>query len=305
MRLRSPTRARELMARLVILGSTGQLATELARQAEAGGWQVQALGRELADFSDPDTCATALKGALPADAVINAVAYTAVDRAESEEALALTINAETPGRLAALCAAAGIPFLHVSTDYVFDGSSDRAYVETDATGPQGAYGRTKLAGEAAVRAAGGPHLIARTAWVYSAHGANFVKTMLRVGAERDALGVVDDQHGCPTAAHELARCLLVAASAMASNGHEGGLYHLAGKGETSWAGFADAIFAHAEPVWGRRPAVNRITTADYPTPARRPANSRLDCSRFEADFGTRPEHWQRSLPDVLDQLLRF
>lgn len=291
------------MPRLIILGRTGQLATELFRQAPEAGWEAVALGREIADFADPAACAAALSDALPADAVINAVAYTAVDRAESEETLAHTINAETPGRLAQLCAGRDIPFLHVSTDYVFDGRKPSAYMETDPTAPQSAYGRSKRAGETAVENATGRSLVARTAWVYSAHGHNFVKTMLRVGAERDELRVVDDQYGCPTAAHELARCLLVAAQAMAEGESAGGLYHLAGAGETSWAGFADTIFALAQPHWGRRPSVMPITTAEYPTPARRPANSRLDSTRFEADFGTRPVAWQTSLADVMKIIL--
>lgn len=290
------------MARLVIIGKTGQLARELITQGEAAGWQVTALGRDVADLSDPAGAVEALKGALPAHAVINAAAYTAVDRAESEEALAHIVNGEAPGALAKVCAEAGVPFLHVSTDYVFDGLKAAPYTEDDATAPQGAYGRSKLAGEAAVMAAGGQWLIARTAWVYSPHGHNFVKTMLRVGKARDEMRVVDDQQGCPTAAHELARCLLVAAAAMVEDREAGGLYHLAGAGETSWAGFAEGIFARAEPHWRRRPVLHRITTEEYPTPARRPANSRLDCAKFDAAFGTRPEHWEMSLDTVMAAL---
>ncbi len=290
------------MPRLVIIGKTGQLARELIVQGEAAGWQVTALARDVADLSDPAGAAKALAAALPAEAVINAAAYTAVDRAESEEALAHTINGEAPGVLAKVCAQAGVPFLHVSTDYVFDGLKAAPYVEADATAPQGAYGRSKLAGEEAVKAAGGQWLIARTAWVYSPHGHNFVKTMLRLGKTREEMRVVDDQQGCPTAAHELARCLLVAAAAMAEDRKAGGLYHLAGAGETSWAGFAEAIFSRAEPYWHRCPVLHRITTEEYPTPARRPANSRLDCRQFDAMFGTRPEHWEMSLDTVIAAL---
>lgn len=291
------------MPRLIILGRSGQLATELLRQAPQAGWEVEPLGRDGADFTDPLACAEALGARLPADAVINAAAYTAVDQAEREEALAHTINAETPGRLAALCAGRNVPFLHVSTDYVFDGRKPSAYVETDPTAPQSAYGRSKRAGEIAVEDAGGLTLIARTAWVYSAHGHNFVRTMLRLGADREVLRVVEDQLGCPTAADELARCLLVAARAMSKGESAGGLYHLAGAGETSWAGFAEAIFALAGPHWKRRPAVTPIPAAEYPTPARRPANSRLDSSRFEAQFGTRPDAWQTSLPGIVQKIL--
>ncbi|MFC4724730.1 dTDP-4-dehydrorhamnose reductase [Glycocaulis abyssi] len=291
------------MARLLILGRTGQLASELVAQTAGEGWEVTALGRDGADFADPAACAAALGEHLPADAVINAAAYTGVDRAESEAALAHTINAETPGRLAALCAGRGVPFIHVSTDYVFDGTKPGPYMETDPVAPQTAYGRSKLAGEHAVLDAGGRSLIARTAWVYSAHGQNFVKTMLRLGAGRDELRVVDDQHGCPTAAPELARCLLVAAKAMAGGSKAGGVYHVAGADETSWASFADAIFDHATPHWGCRPAVIPITTAEYPTPAPRPANSRLDSSRFEAAFGTRPAGWEASLGQIVQKIL--
>lgn len=290
------------MKRLVVIGQTGQLARELVTQGEGAGWQVMALARDVADLSDPEGAGNALEAVLPAHAVINAAAYTAVDRAESEEARTHTINAEAPGALAKVCADAGVPFLHVSTDYVFDGTKASPYTEDDATAPQGAYGRSKLAGEEAVMAAGGQWLIARTAWVYSPHGANFVKTMLRLGKTRDEMRVVDDQQGCPTAAHELARCLLVAANATVEDREAGGLYHLAGAGETSWAGFAEGIFSRAEPHWCRRPVLHRITTEEYPTPARRPANSRLDSAKFEADFGTRPEHWEMSLDTVMARL---
>ncbi len=290
------------MRHLAVIGQTGQLARELVALGPASGWEVTTLGRNEADLSDPAGAARALEAALPAHAVINAAAYTAVDKAESEEALAHTINAEAPGALAKVCANSGVPFLHVSTDYVFDGLKETPYTEGDATAPQGAYGRSKLVGEEAVMTAGGQWLIARTAWVYSPHGANFVKTMLRVGKARDEMRVVDDQLGCPTSAHELARCLLVAAAAMVESRSAGGLYHLAGAGETSWAGFAEAIFSRAEPHWNRRPVLHRIKTEEYPTPARRPANSRLDCVKFEAAFGTRPEHWEASLDAVMAAL---
>ena len=289
--------------RLIILGRSGQLARELAGQAPRRGWRIDALGRDRADFSSPEAAAAALRGAGPADAVINAAAYTAVDRAESEETLARLVNAETPGRLAQVCAQTGTPFLHVSTDYVFDGELGRPYRESDAPAPQSAYGRTKLAGEDAVRAAGESWLIARTAWVYSAYGANFVKTMLRVGAERDELRVVDDQIGCPTAAGDLAAGLLTAAEAMVRGASDGGLFHLAGTGETSWAGLAGAVFDRAGETWGRRPRVTGIPSKDYPTPAPRPGNSRLDCTLFERTFGWRAPPWRASLDTVLDDLL--
>ena len=201
------------MMRVLVFGQTGQVATELARQA-APDMAMTCMGRDRADLSDPAACAAVI-AASDADVVINAAAYTAVDRAESAEDLATTINGTAPGAMAAACKAAGIPFLHVSTDYVFDGSGTRPWQPDDATGPLGAYGRSKLAGEQAVRAAGGAHAITRTSWVFSAHGANFVKTMLRLGAERDKLTIVADQIGGPTAAADIAAALLTMARARA------------------------------------------------------------------------------------------
>lgn len=288
--------------RLIVLGRTGQLARELIRLAPEAGWTVTALGRETADFNDPAACARALRAAGSAEAVINAVAYTGVDAAETDQAAALRVNAETPGRLADVCARVDAPFAHVSTDYVFSGALDRPYREDDPTGPRSVYGATKLAGERAVAEAGGRHLIVRTAWVYSPHGRNFVKTMLRAGREREVLRVVDDQTGCPTAADDLARGLLTAASAMARGENKTGVYHLAGRGAASWADFADAILDLAEPVWGRRPRVERIASEAYPTPAPRPRNSRLDSARFAKDFSFAPDPWPQGLARVVAAL---
>lgn len=289
--------------RLIVLGGTGQLGRELAELAPKQGWDLTVLSRAQANFLDPRGASQALRGAGSADAVVNAVAYTAVDRAESEEAIAHTINAETPGQLAAECARTGTPFLQVSTDYVFSGDLNRPYREDDETGPKSAYGRSKLAGEQAVMAQGGQWLIARTAWVYSPYGSNFVKTMLRLGEERAELRVVDDQVGCPTAADDLASSLLTAAAAMAQDSSKGGLFHLAGQGETSWAGFADAIFAHKAARSARRPTVVPITSAEFPTPAARPANSRLNSDRFAAAFGRRARPWREALDRTLERLL--
>lgn len=278
---------------ILVFGQTGQVATELQRQAE-----VVALGRAAADLTDPAACADAIRAAQPR-AVINAAAYTAVDKAEEEEALARTINAQAPGAMAAACADLEIPFLQISTDYVFAGGGNAPWAETDPVAPQNAYGRTKLAGEEAVRKAGGRHVVLRTSWVFSAHGANFVKTMLRLAASRDRLTIVADQVGGPTPAADIACALLQMAEGLAADpGRAGGTYHFAGGPAVSWAGFARAIFAGA----GQRVAVEDIPTAQYPTPAARPLNSRLDCRAITRDFDIAPPDWQAGLTDVLKEL---
>lgn len=279
--------------RLLVFGQNGQVATELRRQ---GGTAVTTLGRGAADLSDPAACAAAIT-ASDAEAVINAAAFTAVDRAETEEALASKINDAAPGAMARACAARGLHFLHLSTDYVFDGSGSTPWRETDPVGPRNAYGRTKLAGEAAVRMAGGSHVILRTSWVFSSHGANFVKTMLRLSETRDRLTVVDDQVGGPTPAAGIASTLLAMAQSM-TVGHRGGTYHYAGRPHVSWADFAREIFCQA----GRSVEVTGIPTCDYPTPAVRPLNSRLDCAKLERDFGIATPDWKTGLKAVLREL---
>jgi len=284
------------MMRVLVFGQTGQVATELARQAGADITMTR-LGRDRADLTDPAACAAAI-AASDADVVINAAAYTAVDRAEAEEALATTINATSPGAMAQASAARGIPFLHVSTDYVFDGSGTRAWQPDDATGPLGAYGRSKLAGEDAVRAAAGPHAILRTSWVVSAHGANFVKTMLRLGTERDKLTIVADQVGGPTAAADIAAALLTMARAFHTGRGTTGTYHFSGAPDVSWADFAREIFAQANLTC----KVEDIPATAYPTPARRPANSRMDCTALRRDYGIDRPDWRTSLHGILTEL---
>ncbi len=277
--------------RLLAFGKTGQVATELARLG------VETIGRDQADLTDPDACAKAISAA-NADGIINAAAYTAVDRAEEEEALAHVVNADAPGAMARACAAKGIPLVQISTDYVFDGSGDQAR-ETDApTNPLAAYGRTKLAGEDAVGAAGGAYGILRTSWVFSAHGANFVKTMLRLGAERDQLGIVADQVGGPTPARAIAAACVTMAEALAEDPSRSGIYHFSGAPDVSWADFARTIFADANLIC----AVDDIPTSAYPTPAARPLNSRLDCSATEAVFGVARPDWRSALRDTLREL---
>lgn len=276
---------------ILVFGKTGQVATELQRQGD-----VTALGRDQADLSDPQACAAVITDLKPS-VVINAAAYTAVDRAETEETLAQTINATSPGTMAAACAQLDVPLVHVSTDYVFDGTGQRPWRETDPVSPQNAYGRTKLAGEQAIRDTGARHIILRTAWVFSAHGANFVKTMLRLSDSRDALTVVDDQIGGPTPAAGIAETLLILAKAMQA-GADGGTYHYAGVPHTSWAGFAREIFQQA----GRDVSVTGIPSSEYPTPASRPLNSRLECARLAADFGVSAPIWSEGLSQVLKEI---
>lgn len=276
------------MMRSLVFGQTGQVARELARLAP----DARFLSRAEADLADPEACARAIRDC---DVVINAAAWTAVDKAETEEAAATVVNGAAPAAMARACAAKGLPFLHVSTDYVFDGAGERPFRPDDPTGPLNAYGRSKLAGEIGIRAAGGNHLILRTSWVVSAHGMNFVKTMLRLGRERESLNVVADQIGGPTSAADIARALLTAARAMA-DGARGGTHHFAGAPDTSWADFARAIMAGA----GLPCRINDIPTSAYPTPARRPLNSRLDCSGLP--FGISRPDWRAGLTQILQEL---
>jgi dTDP-4-dehydrorhamnose reductase len=290
------------MTRILVVGRTGQLAQELARSPLPRDWAMDFAGRDAIDLSDPDAAAKAVR-ASGADAVINAAAYTAVDRAESEAELAQRVNGDAPGGMAAAARAMGAPFVHVSTDYVFDGQNPEGYAEDDAIAPQSVYGATKAAGEAAVRAAGGEHLILRTSWVFSPFGANFVKTMLRVGAERDEVRVVDDQHGRPTAAGDIARTLVVMLEKTLAGAAPFGTYHFANTGPTTWRKFADGVFERAAARGAKTPKVTAITTAEYPTPARRPACSILKTGKLEAAFGLAPRGWGEALDATLDELV--
>ena len=276
---------------ILVFGKTGQVARELMRQDD-----VVALGRKDADLSNPSSCAAAILIHKP-QAVINAAAYTVVDKAEDEEDLATMVNAQTPGAMARVCAELGIPFLHISTDYVFPGDGENAWQEDDATAPLNAYGRSKLLGEKAVLSAEGNSAILRTSWVFSAHGNNFVKTMLNLAKSRSTLSVVNDQVGGPTPADKIAEALLTMAKAMI-NGQSGGLYHFAGQPNTSWSDFAGEIFSQS----GKQMAINGIETRNYPTPAKRPLNSRLDCSKIKQDFGIDTPDWKEGLSRVLDDL---
>ncbi|MEP2716402.1 dTDP-4-dehydrorhamnose reductase [Pseudophaeobacter sp.] len=277
---------------ILVFGKTGQLARELARH-EA----VSCLGRDQADLSEPEACAAVIRQARPT-VVINAAAYTGVDKAEAEETLAHVINGEAPGAMAQACADLDIPFVTVSSDYVFDGNGSSPWRPDDTPAPVNAYGRSKLAGEEAVRAAGGSHAILRCSWVVSCHGNNFVKTMLRLGAERDQLTIVADQIGAPTPARDIALACLEIAQQLTADPEKSGSYHLQGSPEVSWAGFAQEIFAQA----GLACAVTDIATTDYPTPAPRPLNSRLDCTTLETVFGIPQPDWRAGLRDILKDL---
>jgi dTDP-4-dehydrorhamnose reductase len=278
---------------ILVFGKTGQVATELQRLVPEAVF----LGRVQADLTDAAACAAAIHDHAPG-AVINAAAYTAVDRAEQDEATALSVNGAAPGAMARACADLGIPLIHLSTDYVFQGGGSAAWKPDDPTGPLGAYGRTKLAGEEAVRAVDGAYVILRTSWVFSAHGNNFVKTMLRLSETRDALNVVADQVGGPTAAGDIAAACLSIAEQLARDPGKTGTYHFSGAPDVSWADFARAIFARA----GRRVAVTDIPASAYPTPAVRPGNSRMDCHRLETVFGMSRPDWGASLDSVLKEL---
>ena len=280
--------------KVLIFGKGGQVSTELDRRVPKGV-TAHFLGMDEVDLANPAAAAAAIR-ASGAQVVINAAAWTAVDKAETEEPAARVVNSDAPAAMAQECATLGVPFLHISTDYVFDGAGKTPFAPDHPTGPLGAYGRTKLLGEQGVAAAGGQWLILRTSWVVSAHGNNFVKTMLRLGAEKPSLNVVADQIGGPTPAAALADALYVCARAM-RDGARGGLHHFAGAPDISWAGFARAIMAGA----GLNCTVNDIPTSAYPTPARRPLNSRLDCTSL-GHFGlTRPD-WRIGLSEILHDL---
>jgi dTDP-4-dehydrorhamnose reductase len=278
--------------KLLVFGKTGQVARELQRLAPDATY----LGRDQADLGNPFQCIDAIKES-DADAIINAAAWTAVDAAESDELNAFQVNGNTPECMALTAAERDIPFLHISTDYVFDGTGDQPFTPDHPTGPQNVYGRSKLYGEQGVRNAMGNHLILRTSWVVSAHGANFVKTMLRLGKERESLNVVADQIGGPTPAGAIAHALLTAAKAM-TQGAPGGTHHFSGTPDTSWADFARAIMAEANLPC----RITDIPTSAYPTPARRPLNSRLDCSAFTSAFGIPRPDWRKGLKAIVKEL---
>ena len=291
--------------RLVVTGREGQVAQSLIEVArDRDGVEVIAVGRPALDLARPDTVFAALEAARP-DIVVSAAAYTAVDQAEDEKDLAFAVNATGAGEVAEAAARLGVPVIHLSTDYVFDGTKHGAYVETDATAPLGVYGASKFAGEQAVAAANPRHLILRTAWAYSPFGKNFVKTMLRLAADRDEISVVADQWGNPTSALDIADAILHAAARLRDdkNFTAFGVYHLAGTGETNWSGFARHILDTSRELDGPYARIREIATVDYPAKARRPANSRLSTAKLTSVFGWTAPHWCRSTEEIVSRLV--
>ena len=287
---------------LLVFGANGQVAQEIGRIAESLGFSATLAGRDVVDLLTED--GSALLDELRPAAVINAAAYTAVDRAEDEPFAAFRLNGKIPGLLARACAARGMAFVHISTDYVFDGRKDGAYVESDPLEPLGVYGESKAQGEAAVLAGGGDVAVVRTAWVYSSYGSNFVKTMLRLAESREEVGVVGDQHGCPTWAQDVARATLLLSRRLLEHDTQArGVFHAAGDGDASWAEFATAVFAGSAERGGPAARVRTITTAEYPTPAQRPQNSRLNSDHLASVVGWRPGPWRDSLSLCLDEVL--
>lgn len=288
--------------RIAVTGTGGQVARSLLERGAAHGVTVVAVGRPELDLADGRV--EALREAAP-DAIVNAAAYTAVDQAEAEPDQAMAANGTGAGAVARLAASLGVPLVHISTDYVFDGARPGAYTEDDPVGPTSAYGRSKLEGERQVAAAHPDHAILRTAWVYAADGKNFVRTMLRLAESRDEVAVVADQHGSPTYAPDLADAVIgVARNLAARPGEQAlrGVFHASGTGHTTWAGFAAALFEEAARQGLPHARVRPITTAEYPTPARRPANSRLDCTRLARVHGITLPPWQGSLAACLARL---
>lgn len=290
--------------KIMITGANGQVGWELARQTALADTRAVCLDSTQLDITDAPAVERRFHAEKP-DLLINAAAYTRVDQAETETTRAYQVNRDAPGHLAACCAAAGIPMIHISTDYVFDGTQPRPYPESFPLSPIGAYGQSKAAGETLIRQRLAQHLIVRTSWVYGVHGNNFVKTMLRLGTEKKRIGVVGDQQGCPTAAADLAAALLSLARWI--NHKEPvpwGIYHYSGRNITTWFDFATAVFRCARRFgYPHHPEVTPLTTAEYPTPTRRPAYSALDCTKISQNFGVHPIPWQESLPVVMRELI--
>lgn len=288
---------------ILLTGGTGQVGRAL-RESPPEGFEIVAPSRADLDLADPDALERWV-AARPWAAIVNAGAWTAVDAAESRAPEAWAANARGPAALAKASAAAGIPLVHLSTDYVFDGGADRPYLETDPVGPVSVYGASKAAGELAVAALNPRHVILRTAWVFSPWGTNFVRTMLRLGETRETLSVVDDQRGCPTSAVDIAAAVGAACRRLAGpDPGPSGVFHFVNGGETTWFGLAARVFARAAAAGLRVPALTPIASSEWPTPVRRPANSRLDTARFTGTFGLAPRPWTEAADEVVDRLVR-
>jgi len=289
--------------RILLTGANGQVGWELSDRGGQRGLEILALDRADLDITDPVSVSEEVNRS-GVSLVVNAAGYTAVDEAESEPELAFAVNRDGPTYLASACGKVGIPLVHISTDYVFDGQKKGAYLETDPVSPLSIYGKSKAAGEVAVRKHLREHFILRTGWVYGVHGHNFVKTMLRLGREREEVQVVTDQYGCPTYAADLAETILrIAAQLQEGRQIIWGTYHYCGKGVTSWHGFAEEIFRLANQYTSLKvKRIEPISTAEYPTPAKRPANSVLDCSLVEKEFGIRSRPWSESLARMIKEM---
>lgn len=290
--------------RIAVTGKQGQVVQAMVEQASRFGIELTTVGRPEMDLTDEESVTQALLAAKP-DAIVSAAAYTAVDKAESEPDLAFAVNAVGAGAVARVAAELDVPLLHLSTDYVFDGSKATPYAEEDQTGPLSVYGASKLEGERRIALATANHAILRTAWVYSANGANFLKTMLRLAEGREQVGVVADQFGRPTSAHDIADALFRIASRLQSDPDPRlrGIFHLAAEGDASWADFAGEIFRGLEQRTGKGVTVRSISTSDYPTPAKRPRNSRLSTEKLSTTYDIRLPLWQASTSVVLDRLI--
>ncbi|BBK33063.1 dTDP-4-dehydrorhamnose reductase [Stella humosa] len=286
--------------KLLVLGAGGQVGQELLRAGWPIGWQVTGHRRAETDLADAAALKAVILDSRP-DIVVNAGAYTAVDRAEGDRDACFAVNATAPGVIGTAADAVGAAVIHYSTDYVFDGNGTGGRAEEDPVAPLGVYGASKEAGERALRAATDRHVILRTSWVFAAHGSNFVRTMWRLGAERAEMRVVADQRGCPTSARSIAQATVRIARAIAEGRAAWGTFHFCGAPATSWAGLAEAVFAEMARRTGRRPNLVPITTAEYPTPARRPANSVLETGRIQAAYGILPPDWRADLAVVLDE----
>lgn len=289
--------------KILLLGSTGQVGREVRLAASREGINLIGRSRQEVDFRDYSAIRAEVDGSRP-DILINAAAFTQVDRAEAEAETAFQVNAGAVETLAEVCSARSIPLIHISTDYVFDGEKQSPYVETDTTNPLNVYGRSKLAGEEAIRRVGGPHVIVRTSWVYSSHGNNFVKTILRLSSSRPELRIVCDQVGGPTAAADIANALLLVADKLSSSftAAELGTFHFQGAGSASWFEFAKAITKEASFQRTSAALIHPIPSTAYPTPAARPKNSRLECDKIFKAYGIRQRPWQESLTEVMTEL---
>ena len=289
------------LKKIMITGAYGQVGFCLTQQAQANGWDVLAIDRDKLDITDPQAVNELVKEYQP-NVIINAAAHTAVDKAETEIDASYAINRDGPKYLAEAAASVDAAMLHISTDYVFPGDKEGTYSEADQVAPQGVYGASKLSGEEAVITANSKHVILRTAWVFGEHGNNFVKTMLRLGLQRDQLGIVADQFGGPTYAGDIAAALLVMAENAVTRPAtvNWGIYHFAGEPHVNWHQFAQAIFDKAveHKLLAKAPQLNALTSADYPTPAKRPANSRLDCRKIFNEFGIQPSDWHKALENI-------